>query len=90
MAGSIKRSDNEFKRIAIQKDYAPVIHGQWRFIFRDGRRVEYGCSKCTRIIVVPAVIADKVAKIYPYCHCGAKMDINPLLDRIDGVLSGDE
>lgn len=29
MADSIKLSDDEFKRIAIQKDYEPVIHGQW-------------------------------------------------------------
>lgn len=90
MTDSIKLSDSEFKLIAIQKGYEPVIHGQWQFLFKDGRRVEYGCSKCTRIIGVPAVIADKVAKVYPYCHCGAKMDINPLLDRIDKVLIGDE
>lgn len=57
-------------------DAEPVPHGQWRFdgawMNEDGVVNDYFCSCCGRIISV-----DCKAELenYPYCHCGAKMDL---------------
>ena len=54
----------------------PVRYGQWRFdgawMNEDGVVNDYFCSCCGRIISV-----DCKAELqnYPYCHCGAKMDL---------------
>ena len=52
-------------------DVAPVVHGEWIPITSYSN--VYKCSKCGRLI---DTINGKnmVAKHYPYCHCGAKMD----------------
>lgn len=54
---------SQFKRMAAQMDYAPVVHGQWIATHDDF----YSCSLCMYPI---AVWAQK--KYCPYC--GAKMD----------------
>lgn len=57
-------------------DAEPVRHGRWRFdgawMNEDGVVNDYFCSCCGRIISV-----DCKAELenYPYCHCGAKMDL---------------
>lgn len=81
MNDNIKLSDDEFKRIAIQKDYEPVRHGAWMLI-EDGWSSVYVCSKCGRSVTMPKTITGEVInEIYPYCHCGAKMTASfPLLE----------
>ena len=67
MADSIKLSDGEFKRIAIQKGYEPVVHGCWiekPFLMGTSRF----CSKCGDNFGMPH-------GAYRYCPtCGARMD----------------
>ncbi len=49
-------------------DAEPVRHGKWElFDYEYGGEpsVGYICSECGRIEGFP----------YPYCHCGAKMDL---------------
>lgn len=56
-------------------DVAPVIHAHWVYegIF-DGN-AEYTCSRCHRnAVVFISVERSPVDVVYPYCHCGAKMD----------------
>lgn len=73
MSDNIKLSDSEFKRIAIQKGYEPVIRGVWLF-FEGGWSSVYVCSRCGRNVTMPETLASKtINEIYPYCHCGAKM-----------------
>ena len=59
-------------------DVAPVVHAQWIGKCEDTRR-EYICSKCERSVFLQFshAIKDEPALLkvmYPYCHCGAKMD----------------
>lgn len=53
-------------------DVAPVVHGRWLQIVSYNNT--YECSKCGRVLVNIADGLRMVAKHYPYCHCGAKMD----------------
>ena len=52
----------------------PVVHAHWiegaviEFIFR-----KYRCSRCGRIVSTDDFNTN-VYELYPYCHCGAKMD----------------
>ncbi len=73
---NIKLSDSEFKRIAIQKDYEPVVHGKW---IKDNDSFQtddcyccyfdYNCSECGEIV-------NDRYRLPNYCpNCGAKMDI---------------
>lgn len=82
MADNIKLSDSEFKRIAIQKDYEPVIHGRW--LRADDFVI---CLQCEAEMNQKNSLGVNNPK--NYCpNCGAKMDIDSLLDRIDKVLTG--
>lgn len=51
---------------------APVVHGRWLPIVSYNNT--YKCSECGRLLVDIADGLKMVAKHYPYCHCGAKMD----------------
>ncbi len=53
-------------------DVTPVVHGRWLPIVSYNNT--YKCSECGRLLVDIADGKNKVAKHYPYCHCGAKMD----------------
>lgn len=53
-------------------DVAPVVHGKWLPIVSYNNT--YKCSECGRLLVNIADGLNMVAKHYPYCHCGAKMD----------------
>lgn len=46
MADSIKLSDGEFKRIAIQKGYEPVVHGRWIRPHWKNNNYCCNCSEC--------------------------------------------
>lgn len=75
----IKESDGTatvFKRLrelpSVQPDVVPVVHGRWMPILSYNNT--YKCSECGRLLVNITDGKNKVAKNYPYCHCGAKMD----------------
>jgi len=53
-------------------DVAPVRHGRWLPIVSYNNT--YKCSECGRLLVDITDGLKIVAKHYPYCHCGAKMD----------------
>ena len=53
-------------------DVAPVRHGTWLPIVSYNNT--YKCSECGRLLVNITDGLNMVAKHYPYCHCGAKMD----------------
>lgn len=53
-------------------DVAPVVHARWLPIVSYNNT--YKCSECGRLLVDIADGLKMVAKHYPYCHCGAKMD----------------
>jgi len=54
-------------------DAAPVVHGHWIEISLSNHT--YKCSVCGRLLVNITDGKNNVAKHYPYCHCGAKMDV---------------
>ena len=53
-------------------DVVPVRHGKWLPIVSYNNT--YKCSECGRLLVNITDGLSMVAKHYPYCHCGAKMD----------------
>ena len=53
-------------------DVVPVRHGRWLPIVSYNNT--YKCSECGRLLVDITDGLNMVAKHYPYCHCGAKMD----------------
>lgn len=58
-------------------DAVEVVHGRWLFVTKGQRTSAYVCSKCNRAVTVVCnedKIKEQLAKRYPYCHCGAKMD----------------
>ena len=74
-------------------DVAPVVHGRWKVkceshqCFVSGEYDEdyyIECSECGRkvwdISQDAAVLGnwEKISKQYPYCHCGAKMDVTDI------------
>lgn len=57
----------------------PVVHGRWDVIQVNGTCTTFACSVCSREEEARNDYFGKptehIAKIYPYCHCGAKMDL---------------
>ena len=53
-------------------DVVQVVHGRWLPIVSYNNT--YKCSECGRLLVDITDGLKMVAKHYPYCHCGAKMD----------------
>ena len=60
-------------------DVAPVRHGRWGVTQVNGVDAIFACSECSREVKATNDYFGKptehIAKIYPYCHCGAKMDL---------------
>ena len=60
-------------------DVAPVVHGRWGVTQVNGVDAIFACSECSREVKATNAYFGKptehIAKIYPYCHCGAKMDL---------------
>lgn len=59
-------------------DAEPVRHGKWIVQKVDDIRTKFYCSECERCVWCGNDYFMKptkyVAHVYPYCHCGAKMD----------------
>ncbi len=57
-----------------------VRHGRWE-VFRKGDWTSvYECSECRRRVTVGCdkdKVDARLKKLYPYCHCGARMDDVP-------------
>lgn len=58
-----------------------VRHGHWEEVIGDYKNPTIGaivrCSQCGRRETVgwfTTTPEDRAAELYPYCHCGAKMD----------------
>lgn len=62
---------SEFKRMAVQMDYAPVVHGRW--IHTDLASHWYGKDECSECTYHEYDRSDLTH--FRYCpNCGAKMD----------------
>lgn len=58
-------------------DAVEVVHGRWLFITKGQQASAYACSECNRVVTLVCdedKVEEQLAKKYPYCHCGAKMD----------------
>lgn len=59
-------------------DAEPVRHGRWIVQKVDDIRTKFYCSECERCVWCGNFYFMKptkyVSHVYPYCHCGAKMD----------------
>ncbi|WP_281691312.1 hypothetical protein [Neglectibacter timonensis] len=53
-------------------DVEPVRHGEWRLVRRMAACGEYECSVCGRIETFGCF---NKPENNPYCHCGAKMEL---------------
>ena len=53
-------------------DVEPVRHGKWRLVRRMAACGEYECSVCGRIETFGCF---NKPENNPYCHCGAKMEL---------------
>lgn len=71
---------SEFKCMAVQMGYAPVVHGQWECVYDDGMgETDITCSHCKNNRTVNGCFVSTDGKSCyfedDYCpHCGAKMD----------------
>lgn len=74
LRGEIVERSIDVKDIEALKpaDVVPVRHGTWLPIVSYNNT--YKCSECGRLLVDITDGLKMVAKNYPYCHCGAKMD----------------
>lgn len=70
------RNQYDCDRLAVETtptvDAVPVVHGRWIEISSSNHT--YKCSECGRLLVNITDGKNNVAKHYPYCHCGARMD----------------
>lgn len=65
-------------------DVVEVRHGVWiedytRQFFDESYETGYHCSRCNRTVAVAHELYDTKGRgllhnLFPYCHCGAKMD----------------
>lgn len=54
-------------------DVAPVRHGRWERVCTYRDETVFRCSNCNREVKVPHGLSKE--RWAPYCHCGAKMDL---------------
>lgn len=69
---NLVKSMPTIKKTIPAADVVPVVHGRWLPIVSYNNT--YKCSECGRLLVNITDGLSMVAKHYPYCHCGAKMD----------------
>lgn len=73
---------SDFERIVDNMptiDAVPVRHGRWIPEKVRSVQTKFKCSECNRKIIACndyfGRATELVSNIYPYCHCGAKMDL---------------
>lgn len=54
-------------------DVAPVIHAHWELWDHEEASTTLRCSRCGREVEHKGSY-DEIKDVFPYCHCGAKMD----------------
>ena len=73
----IKAVPTEYIEAFPAADVEEVRHGRWvldgQKKTKSGYRFTYHCSHCFRL-VRRDLDEPSIIEIYPYCHCGAKMD----------------
>ena len=69
-----------------------VVHGRWVLLRQGGCTSLYACSACQRKITLSGDLntrEPRLKKLYPYCHCGARMDGGGRNDDpVDGQAAG--
>ena len=77
-----QHSDHVFEAVAdhlIANGVTVQKRGRWIPVFLRGMDTTFACSECSREIEVCNDYFGRptahVAKKYPHCHCGAKMDL---------------
>ena len=55
-------------------DVEEVRHGEWLYVVGTRKEEIWMCNQCERCIRSEQMEKDELIKLYPYCHCGAKMD----------------
>lgn len=62
-------------------DVEKIRHAKWilvkdagRMLTKEHKMLEFACSKCKRKIEIVDAYQDYLSIMYPYCHCGARMD----------------
>lgn len=76
-SSGIFASADELKKLPAA-DVAPVRHGRWLFVTAGQMTSAWCCSECGRTVVITCdeeLRQSKLEKEYPFCHCGAKMDL---------------
>lgn len=68
----MKRRLDDWVKTLPPADVVQVVHGRWLPVVSYNNT--YKCSECGRLLVDITDGLKMVAKHYPYCHCGAKMD----------------
>ena len=59
-------------------DVALVRHGRWLLITAGYRNFGWCCSECGRSVSINCaeeLRQSELEKEYPFCHCGARMDL---------------
>ena len=73
-------------------DVVPVVRGRWDLLRQGGCTSLYACSVCQRKITLSGDLSTReprLKKLYPYCHCGARMDGGVHNDDpVDGQATG--
>ena len=61
-------------------DVAPVVHGRWELLRKGDWNSVFVCSLCGRRETIAESESYnsqlKMPRKYPYCHCGAKMEVD--------------
>jgi len=68
----MKRRLDDWVATLPSADVVQVVHGRWLPVVSYNNT--YKCSECGRLLVDITDGLKMVAKNYPYCHCGARMD----------------
>lgn len=73
----------DIQRAIILLDQTPAIvlpHGRWKVVQINGTCTTFACSECSREVKATNDYFGKptehIAEKYPYCHCGAKMEVD--------------
>lgn len=64
-----KPTKSEFKRMAVQMDYVPVVHGRWEWLGPNRLVTDCMCGTCSACKVRSKYIVNTM--LCP--NCGAKM-----------------
>ena len=67
--------DNSRPQDCPLKEAEPAVHAHWELVGQTYNSYEHKCSRCHRAVFTSsAVKIENINAVYPYCHCGAKMD----------------